>query len=232
MNCSSHRHKVAACPLAFGEAGVKKRVRSVLKYKKPALWIVIAAVIASLLLAVGFLTDPINEDNIGVKSISAKSVSSNVVELNIKYSYPTGCYSVRLVPEDEGEYCGDGMTDYDGALGKFRIMIEFGDTEPSKEFMYKYPVGEVVELENSPIKIRLKRVHPQDHGFVIYLGSDSPIYVDNSDNGKLDTFGGTVKIPINIISSDLIYGFVPPASEADKISYSALHNEKREDLVP
>lgn len=112
------------------------------------------------------------------------------------------------------------------------FICNVDDLAPKRREGYFFCEYFVNPLENSPIKIRLKRVHPQDHGFVIYLGSDSPIYVDNSDNGKLDTFGGTVKIPINIISSDLIYGFVPPASEADKISYSALHNEKREDLVP
>ena len=35
INCSVPRRTIAACPLAFGEVGVKGRVRSVLNYKKP-----------------------------------------------------------------------------------------------------------------------------------------------------------------------------------------------------
>jgi beta-lactamase regulating signal transducer with metallopeptidase domain len=39
LTCSVNRRVIAACPLAFGELGVKDRVKSVLNYKKPAFWI-------------------------------------------------------------------------------------------------------------------------------------------------------------------------------------------------
>ncbi|MBR3691795.1 MAG: hypothetical protein IKL89_03740 [Clostridia bacterium] len=58
LSCSVNRRLIAACPLAFGEVGVKERVKSVLNYKKPSLWILIAAVLASIALAVCFLTNP------------------------------------------------------------------------------------------------------------------------------------------------------------------------------
>lgn len=58
INCSAPRRMIAACPLAFGEVGVKARVKSVLNYKKPAFWIIIAAVITCIIVAVCFLTDP------------------------------------------------------------------------------------------------------------------------------------------------------------------------------
>lgn len=57
--CSVNRRKIAACPLAFGEAGVKERVKSVMNYKKPASWILILAAIACITTAVCFLTNPI-----------------------------------------------------------------------------------------------------------------------------------------------------------------------------
>lgn len=62
LACSVPRKLVTACPLAFGETGVKARIRSVLNYKKPAFWLVLAAVIASVAVAVCFLTDPKRED--------------------------------------------------------------------------------------------------------------------------------------------------------------------------
>lgn len=46
------------CPLAFGEVGVKKRVKEVLNYKKPSFWILLTAVAACVIVAVCFLTDP------------------------------------------------------------------------------------------------------------------------------------------------------------------------------
>jgi len=59
LRCSVPRRTVSACPLAFGEVGVKSRIKSVLNYKKPTLWVILAALILCVILAVCFLTDPI-----------------------------------------------------------------------------------------------------------------------------------------------------------------------------
>ncbi len=58
LNSSINRRNISACPLAFGEVSVKKRIKTVIKYKKPAFWIVVAAIIISFAVAVCFLTDP------------------------------------------------------------------------------------------------------------------------------------------------------------------------------
>lgn len=60
LTCSIPRHILAACPLAFGEVGVKQRIQNVLHYKKPRFWVVLACVIAMVLVAVCFLTDPVS----------------------------------------------------------------------------------------------------------------------------------------------------------------------------
>lgn len=61
--CSLSRRTSAACPLAFGEVGVKARVRSVMNYKKPAFWTVILAVALCIVAAVCFLTNPKSDDD-------------------------------------------------------------------------------------------------------------------------------------------------------------------------
>ena len=53
-----HRRMISACPLAFGEVGVKERVKSVLNYKKPGFWVMVLAVVACAVVAVCFLTNP------------------------------------------------------------------------------------------------------------------------------------------------------------------------------
>lgn len=58
---SMNRRQVFVCPLAFGEVGVKERIKSVLHYKKPAFWLLAAAVLACVVVAVCFLTDPQEE---------------------------------------------------------------------------------------------------------------------------------------------------------------------------
>lgn len=58
LSCSSGRRAIITYPLAFGEVGVKSRVKSVLNYQKPAFWIVIAAAIIAIAAAVCLLTIP------------------------------------------------------------------------------------------------------------------------------------------------------------------------------
>ncbi|MBQ3504289.1 MAG: hypothetical protein IJA75_06270 [Oscillospiraceae bacterium] len=60
LSCSIRRPYIAACPLAFGEVGVRQRIKSVLNYRKPGFWIVAVSVIACAVAAVCFLTDPVS----------------------------------------------------------------------------------------------------------------------------------------------------------------------------
>ena len=59
--CSVPQRHIAACPLAFGEVGVKERVKSVLHYKKPAFWLILVTVVLAIALAVGLLTSPLSD---------------------------------------------------------------------------------------------------------------------------------------------------------------------------
>ena len=58
LHCAVGRPMILACPVAFGEVGVKDRIKSVLSYKKPAFWVLLLGIIASIVLAICFLTNP------------------------------------------------------------------------------------------------------------------------------------------------------------------------------
>ena len=58
LACSMPRKAAITCPLAFGEVGVKERVKNALHYKKPAFWVVAASVAVCVVVAVCFLTNP------------------------------------------------------------------------------------------------------------------------------------------------------------------------------
>ena len=58
LACSMPRKAVITCPLAFGEVGVKERVKNALRYKKPAFWVIAASVTVCIVVAVCFLTNP------------------------------------------------------------------------------------------------------------------------------------------------------------------------------
>lgn len=58
LNCSVSRRSISACPLAFGEVGVRQRIRNVLSYKRPAFWVLAAALVLCLVVGLCFLTNP------------------------------------------------------------------------------------------------------------------------------------------------------------------------------
>ena len=58
LRCSTRRRAIAACPLEFGETGVRDRIKAVMNYKKPKFWIVLTAVAATIVAAVCLLTVP------------------------------------------------------------------------------------------------------------------------------------------------------------------------------
>jgi len=123
VRCSVNRYKMAACPIAFGETGVKERVKSILKYKKPTFWIMLLAVISCILIAVCFLTNPSHSNNDDRKEdgyyllIGAEGVS------DIKVSTPSvsgGCKNADGTPYKKGEKVWleqlNGVTDLRGLL--------------------------------------------------------------------------------------------------------------------
>lgn len=77
LDCNRNRRLIAACPVAFGEVGVKERVKTVLNYRKPAFWMSAAAVVLSIAVVVCFMTnsknDPSAPEKENVKEISAEA---------------------------------------------------------------------------------------------------------------------------------------------------------------
>ena len=71
--CSAHRRMVMACPVAFGEVGVKERIKGVLNFKKPAFWVVIASMVVWFVASGCFLTNPkaCRHDYTGVITVEA-----------------------------------------------------------------------------------------------------------------------------------------------------------------
>ena len=62
LQCGVERRSIAACPLAFGEVSIKQRIKSVLNYRKPLLWVIIASLVICGVAAVCLLTVPTGKE--------------------------------------------------------------------------------------------------------------------------------------------------------------------------
>lgn len=62
LSCSVNHRTIAACPVAFGEIGVKGRVKNVLRYKRPTFWGIAAAVAVCLVIVICFMTEKVEAD--------------------------------------------------------------------------------------------------------------------------------------------------------------------------
>jgi len=165
INCSASRKWISACPLAFGENGVKARVKSALHYKKPALWILIGAILVTSFAAVWFLTDPLKakEKVIAWEEIPGREYEKEdaVLELEAFPGVTFRCSSLELVAlTEEGEKeLFNGMpilnvffTDLNGdGLPEICGSTLWGSGWISGHvYVYDYAAGECYELSDRP----------------------------------------------------------------------------------
>lgn len=75
LNFGVNKVKISACPVAFGETGIKERVKSVVAYKKASKFIVAASFVVCLCLAVTLMTKPVQKE---IKKPESDSVVEEV----------------------------------------------------------------------------------------------------------------------------------------------------------
>lgn len=78
LNCGTKRKMLVACPVAFGEVSVKSRIKAVLKYKRPTRLICIIAIVASVAVALCFLTDPIQQVSALTENIEFETITEYI----------------------------------------------------------------------------------------------------------------------------------------------------------
>lgn len=58
LSLATGRHILSGGPIAFGEGNVKRRIKNVLGYKKPRLWVIVVSGIAALVVGIGLMANP------------------------------------------------------------------------------------------------------------------------------------------------------------------------------
>lgn len=98
LACSAPRKVATACPLAFGEASVKQRIKSVLSYKKPTLYIIILAIVACVVIAVLFMTNPVSKEEAPAPATKVTTVPTEPVT-TLPVTEPTEAPTTEPVTE-------------------------------------------------------------------------------------------------------------------------------------
>ena len=136
LSCAAPKRAVAACPLAFGEGNIKTRVKSALHYKKPAFWVAAAAVLAVVIVAVCFLTNPKSERGslVWAQKLNAADVAS--IELYVpaegkarqykKLDTEEMAQAVELINSSRGTYIEKTETVYGGLPVWFLLAMDDG----------------------------------------------------------------------------------------------------------
>lgn len=136
LSCAAPGRAVAACPLAFGEGNIKTRVKSALHYKKPAFWVAAAAVLAVVIVAVCFLTNPKSERGslVWAQKLNAADVAS--IELYVpaegkarqykKLGTEEMAQAVELINSSRGTYIEKPETVYGGLPVWFLLTMDDG----------------------------------------------------------------------------------------------------------
>lgn len=146
----------AHCPLAFGEVGVKGRVKNILGYKKPGLLPLAAAVLLCLAAAVLFMTNP------GEKPDGQAYEASEIIFVNplssraympdtIPYYYVSG--DRRLYQQDRGESQWEEigtLSEYTGNVDDYidSLVLDDGSAAGILKGADKYLAGDYMLLED------------------------------------------------------------------------------------
>lgn len=158
LNCSVQRNLVAACPLAFGEVGVKARVKSVLRYQKPAFWVMVISALICIAVAVCFLTDPVAPGKLTLEKVQELAEKGDGLDWKDFEDYPytdvgSGLYVYRYEIDETFALCvgGPSLDDKPSYVnliaGEEQIDIRSGDLE---DFVAEY-TGSPVKTDPVPI---------------------------------------------------------------------------------
>lgn len=79
LNCSIKQRSITACPVAFGENGVKSRIKGVMNYKKPAFWVIIIAVLTCIVVGICFITNPKSDEEVTPET-SSKTIETTILD--------------------------------------------------------------------------------------------------------------------------------------------------------
>lgn len=126
LSCSIKKQRITACPLSFGEPDVKKRVKNVLAYKKPAALAIVSAAAVCMIIILCFMTQ---------KEQSGQHMDKNQAIETIGSGKET-----EKISESKGQEIAAEMLEGEGASQS--ASYENGEVSKGEDIITEQPVGE------------------------------------------------------------------------------------------
>ena len=198
LSFSTGRRIINGSPLAFGEDGVKARIKNVLNFKKPSRVIIIVAVVLAAAVGIGFMANKAEKNEFA----EFEAIYSNITEYScsVNFMYEGNIYSPYVV-NNELQNAGDlrGLKEIGFAVGdngeKYRIFERDGYS------IYKFIVVQDDGLMN-PATIYIAATAPEAPNArrpmlmvdgIIYLDTGKEIQTEIEDNQIVGTVQSTVE---------------------------------------
>ena len=233
LQCSlNRRRRLVLCPLAFGEVGVRTRVKSVLRYRRPAVWLSAAAVLLCAALAVTFLTEPKTAENAPAEKArthnndyvdyfqriqkkeaqQGRSVDNPVVIISTSMEPATGqiSYQVQLL---------DGMTDWE----KERILSRYSMNIANMEIFYPQEEDIYQEMDVPHLRFRAvssTSVPPIDPAYDDLVALDNPYEPYTLASVTVLSADGSQSSTFRRVGQSLLLDDAPDDSGRNAISWS------------
>lgn len=170
---------IKTCPVAFGEVGVKDRIKAVLNYKKPSFWIILIAIISCIVVSVCFLTKQKDEE---------------------KYLYDI---AIDFLKEKYTKEDSERYSDKDD----YQIFFDYEGFGTSKKdnnkFAYMWVLEESYYAENGEVKIG----SGSSMAYKITFSEDKVINIETPKDGTYYVSSINELFPKNIANKILNYNF-------------------------
>lgn len=252
LNCSIHRRRIAACPLAFGEVGVKERIKHVMYYKKPAFWIIASTICVGCFLAVCFLTSPATSREFEMSGYHVSDLDVDriidqieAVERVKNGSIYTNSDNFTLTIDDNFHWVHSqtmryffyrGQETRSAQLRIFPDEAKFNITESSE--WVEQSQGFLLRLYLEAIKYlpqaEIRRMAPADQYLIRLVGEGSPsLYsrvITYSAEGAGETDGWFIHLRVEPLHKDG-EGYSGTGDEVIDLFYGVLSNEAKSNVV-
>ena len=210
---ASNRRITIGCPLAFGEGGIKERVKRVLRFKKPSRVVIITAVMLAAVFSIGFaLNKATDEFTIDTSDVSDVVIIPDVADQTevlfnkrTEVAFNSGQVSVQTHLQTIDEM--DSVTKWTVSSLENNIYLKANDTERD--------IDEILQNYAAKMNIHVSNHMPDIEGLTYY----SKMVVESDDSSEFYT----VYIELDSLLEDIresANDYVVRNRNIDTMSYS------------